>query len=153
MRKIFTLLFLFFTLESCRKPVNSQVFSSFSSSEISEINRSEINWVNLLEQSEEDYYAYIYSETCYYCKKIKEEIEEFSKVKKTYYVLFNEDVPISSERGDLIGVDDISSLYILGTPTLFHIEDKKVKNCFIGFNEIQAYIKEVLELIENKVLI
>ena len=153
MRKIFTLLFVFFTLESCQKPVNSRIFSSFSSFETVEIKHAEINWVNLLEQSEEDYYAYIYSETCYYCKKIKEEVEEFSKVKKTYYVLFNEDVPISSERGDLIGVDDISSLYILGTPTLFHIVDKKVKDCFIGFNEIQAYIKEVLELIENKVLI
>ena len=56
---------------------------------------------------------------------------------------FNESIPIKNEIGSLKGVEDVNSLYILGTPTLFKIKDKKIEECLIGYNQIETYIKEI----------
>ena len=141
MRK-FLLLLTLFLISSCEITIGS--FSNFSESQlIFKEERKTMVWKDLLSQQEENYYAYIYSETCGYCKKIEPEIKSFALKHVVYFVLFSEGIPIKPEREDFTNVDDINSLFILGTPTLFKISSKKVDNCYIGFYEIQGHIKEV----------
>ena len=102
-----------------------------------------IKWNDILSQQQYEYHAYVYSETCYYCLKLKPFIEEIKKTNTVYYVEFNESIPIKNEIGSLKGVEDVNSLYILGTPTLFKIKDKKIEECLIGYNQIETYIKEI----------
>lgn len=100
-----------------------------------------INWPNIFEQEQSDYFAYVYSDTCYYCNKIKNQIIEFSqKFESFYFVEFNDQIPIKSEYKNNIGKSTIDELFIQGTPTLFVIQNKVIENCLCGYNEIANYI-------------
>lgn len=144
MRKILLLSLLLLLTNSCSVQLENHSFNESIEQESSfEVSRKTTVWGEMLNQSEQEYYAYIYSETCGYCGKIEPEIKKYSQSHVIYFIERSDDIPIASEREDFVGVDDINSLYILGTPTLFEISDKKVKNCYIGFYEIQEHIKEV----------
>ena len=139
--KIFFLLICVFLLNSCsvnHTSDSNKICLSFSLEE-----KELIEWEMLLKQDNEIYYVYIYSETCGYCKKTEPEITKLRFSAKVYFVLFNENIALTSERGDLIGAENIEDLYVLGIPTLFLIDKSKVKACYIGFNEIVEHIKEV----------
>ena len=146
MRKVLLLLTLLL-IGSCEVRFNDGT-SIEEPSSVLILERKTAAWSNLLNQPEEKYYAYIYSETCGYCRKIEREIKEFETNHTLYYVLFTEEIPVKAEREDLTNVEDVNSLFILGTPTLFKISNKKVEKCYIGFYEIQEHIKEVSYLIE-----
>ena len=144
MRKILLLSLLLLLTNSCSVQVeNHSFYESIEKESLYEVSQKTTVWGEIFNQSEQEYYAYIYSETCGHCRKIEPEIKKYSQTHIVYFIERSDDIPIASERGDLTGVDDINSLYILGTPTLFEISDKKVKNCYIGFYEIQEHIKEV----------
>jgi len=144
MKKILLLSLLLLLTNSCSVQLeNHSLYESIEQESSFEVSRKNTVWGEMLNQSEQEYYAYIYSETCGYCRKIEPEIKKYSQTYIVYFIERSDDIPIASERGDLTGVDDINSLYILGTPTLLEISDKKVKNCYIGFYEIQEHIKEV----------
>ena len=147
MRKILLLIAITLSINSCSKIIT---YSSrrYIVSSSSNYERRNIVWNELLNQPEEEYYAYIYSETCGYCRKLEPDIIRYSENHLIYLILYEETIPVRTERTDLTDTEDVNSLYILGTPTLFQISNKKVKNCYIGFYEIQEHIKEVSYLIE-----
>ena len=140
--KNFSLFLLPLLFVSSCSPIN--VSKSESYNMISSNIKKCCGWNEMLNQEENEYYTYIYSETCGFCRKAETYIEKLNKVSFIYYVLFTESIPIKSERENLEGVDDINSLFILGTPTLFKIVDKKVEKCYVGLNEIQDHVKEVV---------
>ena len=141
MKNFFLFLLPLLFVSSC-SPIN--VSKSESHNMISSNMKKCCEWNEMLNQEENEYYAYIYSETCGFCCKAETYIEKLNEEFLVYYVLFSESIPIKSERENLQGVDDINSLFILGTPTLFKIVHKKVEKCYVGLNEIQDHVKEVV---------
>lgn len=145
MKNYFCFLTISILLIGCKSATSKNQSLNYSSqcsfASVEEANQ--IKWLDILSQIEEEYHAYVFSKTCYYCLKLKPLIEEFKKMNKLYLVELDESVPIKSEVGNLKGVEDVNSLYILGTPTLFKIKEKKIEECLIGYNQIETYIKEI----------
>ena len=142
--KRITLLFvpLFVVLLSgCEKvEEESQLFESLSSSlsfDYSDVELYQIDWSEILSKDEE-YFAYIYSPTCFHCQEIKEEMIEARTIHQInmYYIKYNKDIDIITERESLIGVDEVERLGILGTPSLFEIKEHKTINYYAGKTEI-----------------
>ena len=52
------------------------------------VNDNQINWQDVLSQEDENYFVFVYSETCSNCHDIQEEIINFAidKVVPTYFV-------------------------------------------------------------------
>lgn len=128
-------------LSGCEKvEEESQLFESLSSSlsfDYSDVELYQINWSEILSK-EEDYYAYIYSPTCFHCQEIKQEMLEARILHNInlYYIKYNKDIEIVTERDSLIGIDSVEHLGILGTPSLFEIKNHKTFNYFAGKTEI-----------------
>ena len=148
MRKLFLFIPFILLVNSCTIVIGEEP-SKHSRSFLSSFERKSANWNDILIQPENEYYFYIYSETCGYCRKREPDIVHFSENRPIYYVLLDETIPIKPEREDLIGCEDFEKLFVLGTPTLFQICEKKVKSCYIGFYEILEHIKEVTYTIET----
>ena len=141
MKNFFLFLLPLLLVSSC-SPIN--VSKSESCNMIYSNIKKCCQWNEMLNQEENEYYTYIYSETCGFCRKAETYIKKLNEAFLVYYVLFSESIPIKSERENLEGVDDINSLFIIGTPTLFKIVHKKVEKCYVGLNEIQDHVKEVV---------
>ena len=88
-------------------------------------------WNQLFAHPEQEYLNYIYSDTCYHCLSIKEEIEEFacSCSVAFYFIPFEEDIPIGIDIEATIGATSVEECFIKGTPTLILIE-----NWMVSFN-------------------
>lgn len=99
-----------------------------------------IQWEDLLKQNCDDYYGYVYSLTCHYCNEIKPQVYSFCLRNNVFFVEYQIDVvPLKSEAIDFKGIDKIEDLFILGTPTLFHVQNQKISDCFIGANQITKF--------------
>lgn len=99
-----------------------------------------IEWKDILCQNCNDYYVYVYSLTCHYCNSIKSEVYSFCLRNAVFFVEYQQGVvPLGSEMKDFNGIANTDDLYILGTPTLFHIKEKIVNNCYIGANQISVF--------------
>lgn len=92
-----------------------------------------IEWKNMLSLDGE-YYAYIYSPTCGHCREIKQDIIEarLSHGINVYYIKYNKDINIVDNGDELIDKDSIDDLGILGTPSMFEINNHKVKGYYAG---------------------
>ena len=88
------------------------------------------------------YSIYIYREDCSYCEKIKNDVIKYVQKNNDVFVIDNSisEIPITSRQNEIIGIDDISSLYIYGTPIMLIIKDKKISNVYLGVQEILTYI-------------
>ena len=128
-------------LPGCKKvEEESQQFESLSPKQIldySDVELYEIEWSEIL-SNDDEYFAYVYSPTCFHCQEIKQEILEARIIRNInlYYIKYNKDIDIVSERDLLIDVDNVEDLGILGTPSLFQIKDHKTVNYFAGKTEI-----------------
>lgn len=101
-----------------------------------------ISWSECFNQSFDEYYIYFYSPDCGNCMKIKQSFLSFyyKKTDVIYFVNTIEYAVFSSNVLNLIGVNDISQLYIPGTPTYLQIKNKVVSECFAGSKQIEEYI-------------
>ena len=139
MRIFFLFLPLLALMVGCTSKQNNASSDSNESYELVYAQRG-IEWKDLLNQNCSDYYSYIYSLTCHYCNEIKGRVYEFCQGNAVFFIEYQVGiVPLNSETKDFVGVDKIEDLYILGTPTLFHIKEKKIAECFIGANQITLF--------------
>ena len=142
MRKIYILCVLPLLL-GCNKAKATSV-SNTSSSEIiydySDVAHLMIEWSDILNQEEERYFGYIYSSQCGHCREIKQDVIKaaLKGEKKIYFINYTKDIPIITNASNNIGVDDYEKLGIIGTPTLFEIENRIVMDCYTGSEAIIA---------------
>ena len=86
------------------------------------------SWNECLSQQEEHYLVYFYSPTCNPCQEIKGDVVSFasSNQVKTYFVdtsLPENKIQKCSQEEIVLGVSDVTNLYILGTPSLVEIQN------------------------------
>ena len=65
-----------FLLAGCQK--NNKNTSSFIEPHYEEVEELHIEWKDLLNQKEEQYFAYVYSVTCTPCSMLREEVINFA---------------------------------------------------------------------------
>ena len=108
-----------------------------------DVKEATISWSNIFLQKEDQYSVYFYSPTCGHCAEIKQDILAyyFESIETLYFVQTDEDTKFGSKT-DLIGVNDIDSFHIFGTPFLINIKDHSVLKYYAGVNSILSYIDE-----------
>ena len=105
------------------------------------IKNQSISWFDALNQKENNYIVFVYSETCGYCHDMMDEIIDFAKseILVTYFInsqIYK--VPISNEIKENIA--DINQLSILGTPTILEIDNKIVVNNIAGIDKCLNFL-------------
>ena len=97
---------------SC-SPVSDAAISKSIKAKQEILNTYQIPWIELLNQRENNYLVFVYSETCGYCHDMLDEIIDFalSDILPTYFInTQNNEVPISSEY--VTNISDINALSI-----------------------------------------
>ena len=105
------------------------------------IKNQSISWFDALNQKENNYIIFVYSETCGYRHDMMDEIIDFAKseILVTYFInsqIYK--VTISNEIKENIA--DINQLSILGTPTILEIENKIVVNNIAGIDKCLNFL-------------
>ena len=105
--------------------------------EYEDVEHLSIEWSGLFEVDSDDYYTYIYSETCGHCREIKQDvIKKAMEMKNIFFVPFTKEIPIISDAEAVIGKSDFESLGIIGTPTLFRIQNHMISEHHVGSHDI-----------------
>ena len=128
-------------LMGCDKVKTTSISDSVSSEivyDYSDVSHLTIGWSEILNQQEERYFVYVYSTQCGHCKEIKQDVikEALSGNKKIYFIAYTKDIPIITNALNNIGVDNYEKLGIIGTPTLFEIDNRIVVDCYTGSEAI-----------------
>ena len=129
-------------LTSCSSNESSlQTTKKFKDFEVV-INNS-IKWPDILDQEEENYIIFFYSETCAYCHEIQQEVIDFAITcpLKTYFLDTLENaVPIDSDKK--IGVTNYEEASINGTPSILEVENATITANISGIDECLTYLNE-----------
>ena len=100
-----------------------------------------IEWKNILNQEENKYIIFFYSETCAYCHEIQEEVIDFAITcpLKTYFLdTMENDVPIDSDKK--IGVSNYEEASINGTPSILEVENATITANISGIDDCLTYV-------------
>ena len=101
----------------------------------------QIPWLQALNQEENHYIIFVYSETCGYCHDMMDEIIDFAKseILPTYFInAQNNEVPIYREIKE--NITSIDGLGILGTPSILEIENKVVIRNIAGIDKCLKFL-------------
>ena len=136
MKKLFLCL-LPLALLGCQKVTTS---SEMLSLDYSDFEDNHIEWSEIFNFPTDSYYVYIYSPTCGHCKDIKEYVLQFAYLNKDgfYFVTYSSEITVITNVESIIGKDDYQDVGIVGTPTLFLIQNHILSNVFTGSKEIIA---------------
>ena len=107
------------------------------------IKKKDIVIDDLFSIDSDTYLVYFYSEQCRHCLNIKDDMENFYSTYSGDMFFLSTDineVNFNSMKSALIGVDNITDFYIVGTPSLIRFIDHKVDEYFLGEKEILEYI-------------
>ena len=102
-----------------------------------------IEWNNILNQEENNYIIFFYSETCAYCHEIQEEVIDFAITcpLKTYFLdTMENDVPIDSDKK--IGISNYEEASINGTPSILEVENATITANISGVDDCLTYLNE-----------
>jgi len=110
--------------------------------------KSFILWDQLLSQNNDEYFAYVFSYDCFYCKEVKSEIISFYDlgIYPIYFIEYNNKVPIEHNTLLTIGEKDINNVFIRGTPSLLFIKKGEIFLNAAGKKEVL----ETIDLIKNQ---
>ena len=98
---------------------------------------SHIEWNQIFDINQDEYYIYVYSLKCGHCKEIKQEIISFAvNNENVYFVLYKKEIPVVDSSYVLIGRDKYEDVGIIGTPTLFEISSHIVSDVHTGSEAI-----------------
>ena len=107
------------------------------------VQSQQIRWLDILNQQEDNYIVFVYSETCGYCHDMLDEIVDFAteRILPTYFVNSSiNQIKISEDYG--IGATNIVDLSIKGTPSIIEVEDKMVIANAPGIDQCLTYLNE-----------
>lgn len=118
--------------------------------------KNNISPLDFFNQKEEKYYIYYYSLMCPPCNDLESKMSEFINQNETkVYTLslqnlneedlklfkVKDDSKTNDEiRNEMIGVSDIKEVILIGTPTLYFINDKSINKIYLGYREIDNFI-------------
>lgn len=129
MRKI--LLNLFFIIQmsifliSCSVSDNSSTIVNYDYDMVKNLH---LDFENIFNVDKKEYYVYFYSKNCLHCLLLKNEIIPLAlKKDNLYFVEYVDEIPIGSNVIDTIGATTIDEFFIIGTPTIIYINDKRVE--------------------------
>lgn len=133
-------------LTSCSSSSSEQSFSNISSG-FDIPSEQQIIWSDCLNQEEDDYLVFFYSETCNHCHEIMGDVLAFSaeNIIKVYFSDINKGetkIPISREIDDTVGITDINSFCIAGTPTLIEVYEGTVTANVPGKDDCLSFLNE-----------
>lgn len=133
MNKLFLLPLVTLFMVSCSKD-SKVVAEEYDYSDVSHLH---ICWDDIFEINDAQYFVYIYSNTCGHCQEIKQEIISYAlKHESIYLIKFNNNIPIINDRNQVIGKDKVEDLGIVGTPSMFLINNHIVEANYVGKKEI-----------------
>ena len=106
--------------------------------------KTHINWIDIFNQQEVDYFVYFYSTTCAHCRNIKQEMLNYYLSKKSYlYFLCMDKIDDRYKQPyDITGICDSNKLYIFGTPFLIEVKNYKVYQYYAGEKSILEFIRK-----------
>ena len=105
------------------------------------IKNKEIPWLEALNQKENHYIIFVYSETCGHCHDMMDEIIDFAKsdILVTYFINTRKN-EVTVSREIIENTTDITELSILGTPTILEIESKTVIKNIAGIDKCLTFL-------------
>ncbi len=103
-----------------------------------------IEWKDIFNQQEADYFVYFYSTTCAHCRNIKQDILSLYLSEKInlYFICMDKIDDRYSNQYEIIGVCDSNKLYILGTPFLIEVKDYRVYQYYAGEKAIKEFLSK-----------
>lgn len=106
--------------------------------------KTHINWIDIFNQQEVDYFVYFYSTTCAHCRNIKQEMLNYYLSEKSYlYFLCMDKIDDRYKQPyDITGICDSNKLYIFGTPFLIEVKNYKVYQYYAGEKSILELIRK-----------
>ena len=135
---LFTLSLLLVSCTNTKKTVPETKELDYS------IVETHIDWKEIFNQQETDYFVYFYSTTCAHCRNIKQDILNYYLSEKVdlYFVCMDKIDDRYSNQYEIIGVCDSNKLYILGTPFLIEVNDYKVYQYYAGEKAIKEFLSK-----------
>ena len=102
-----------------------------------------IYWSQIFLMSDDSYYVYLFSSTCFHCNSLKAYIVEaaLSNKYKIYFVEESTEVVIDVNKAKQNNVSTLEELGIRGYPTLLTLENKIITSNVAGIDDIQKIIK------------
>lgn len=142
MKKFLLLTFLILQICSCS---SNELIIYEDNLDYDLISEFQISWNDIFNQKENEYLVYFYSQTCGYCEDIKEDILRFYKDSEIcmYFVSDKENFVIGHDINNTIGCDDISSFYIIGTPTLVEVCNHSILMNLGGVSKIYDFLFQI----------
>ena len=116
---------LFFLLISCKETaIETEIVEEITI----DYPQSFIHWGDLFAQESDNYFVYVFSYDCYYCKQIKNKVICFHEVSKfpVYFCEYNKIIPLGRDIESTIGSNEIENVFIKGTPTLILISNETI---------------------------
>ena len=135
--KIIKFMIPLLALTGCSK--NNMISQTEVSEELSYtlIEDKTIEWDQIFDVELDDYYTYIYSPTCGHCNEIKNTVINYGlNHDDFFFVLYNKDIPVITEKDSIIGNTSIEEIGVVGTPSLFHILNGVLIENIVGSNAI-----------------
>ncbi len=112
-------------LISCSVSDNSSTMVNYDYDMVKNLH---LDFENIFNVDKKEYYVYFYSKNCLHCLLLKNEIIPLAlKKDNLYFVEYVDEIPIGSNVIDTIGATTIDEFFIIGTPTLIYINDKRVE--------------------------
>ena len=112
-------------LISCSVSDNSSTIVNYDYDMVKNLH---LDFENIFNVDKKEYYVYFYSKNCLHCLLLKNEIIPLAlKKDNLYFVEYVDEIPIGSNVIDTIGATTIDEFFIIGTPTLIYINDKRVE--------------------------
>ena len=134
MNKVFLLPITAFLIVAC----SSKPQETIKEYDYDDVLSLAIPWDEVLSVESKSYYAYVYSPTCGHCNEIKQEVIRYSLYNygTLYFVQYTKDIPIIDDPLVVIDKSCVEDLGIVGTPSMFRIVDRVVKENIVGSKEI-----------------
>ena len=149
MKKLLLLILL--GLTCCATKTKTEVFSNEDSPSVigehsyAEVESKKIKWDQIFNQTNYQYYCYIYSPTCSHCNDIKNEVISIALERDDFYfVEFDKKIiPISNDVTDTIGSTKVEEVSIIGTPSLLTINNEVLIENIAGSKKVIEKIRKI----------
>ena len=142
MNKLLILPLMTLLIVGCKNNKEEVKAKEYDYSDVKELT---VCWNNIFDIESENYYTYIYSETCGHCNEIKQQVISYALANygSLYFVPFNKDIPIVDDPLIALEKDKIEDLGIVGTPSMFLITNHVIKKNIVG-------TKQIIETLTNE---
>lgn len=112
-----------------------------------EVEDLHIEWNDMFDQNEDQYYVYVYAIACTACSMLREGIVNFSRNSGNnfYFVYPSDDIDYVDDEETAetsLGATSIADVHIYTTPTLIKITDGAVTYYSRDYYEIKSLIEE-----------